>query len=159
MPTFVWSAALVPHEGKHRIKTRSYSDSNNTHWNTSEWANWLQVCVPSTPMQTYSESLQRYVCVQKLTTNFLKTQNALKSPKFELLSLWCLNYKLEYLWVLMLLGTKKGFLVQISFSVLAIKMKGDLGLTKKPSSSLVVSSVQRVSSQNSKYSEFLHLQF
>lgn len=59
----------------------------------------------------------------------------------------------------MLLGTKKGFLVQISFSVLAIKMKGDLGLTKKPSSSLVVSSVQRVSSQNSKYSAFLHLQF
>lgn len=102
----------------------------------------LQVCVPSTPTQTNSESLQRYVCVQKLTTNFLKTQNALKSLKFELLRLWCLNYKLEYLWVLTLPGTKKGFLVQISFSVLAIKMKGDLGLTKKPSSSLVVSPVQ-----------------
>lgn len=47
----------------------------------------LHVCVPSTPVQTYSESLQRYVCVQKLTKSFLKTQNTLKSLKFELLSL------------------------------------------------------------------------
>lgn len=120
----------------------------------------LQVCVPSTPVQTYSERLQRYVCVQKLT-KFFKTQNALESPKFELLSLWCLNCKLEYLWVLTLPGTKKGFLVQISFSVLANKIKGNLGeksLTKKPSSSLAVS-VQWVSSQNSEYSAFLHLQF
>lgn len=34
----------------------------------------LQVCVPSTPVQTYSESPQRYVCVQKITKSFLKTQ-------------------------------------------------------------------------------------
>lgn len=66
----------------------------------------LQVCVPSTPMQTYSESLQRYACVQKLTQSFFKTKNALKSLKFEILSLWCLNCKLEYLWVLTLPGTK-----------------------------------------------------
>lgn len=32
----------------------------------------LQVCVPSTPVQTDSESLQRYVCVQKLTKGFQK---------------------------------------------------------------------------------------
>lgn len=86
----------------------------------------LQVCVPSTPLQTYSESLQRYVCPQKLT-KFFKTQNSLESLKFELLSLWCLSCKLEYLWVLTLPGTKKGFLLQISFSVLANKIKGDLG--------------------------------
>lgn len=144
-----------------RIKTQSYSDSHNTHWNISAWENRpASLC----PLHTCANLLRKpaKVCMcTKTSKNFSKTQNALESLKFELLSLWCLNFKLEYLWVLILPGTKKGFLVQISFSVLDIKIKGDLGeksSTKKPSSSLAVS-VQWVSSQNSEYSAFLHLQF
>lgn len=120
----------------------------------------LQVCVPSTNLCKPTQKAWKGIDT-KTNKKFFKIQNALKSLKFGLLSLWCLNCKLEYLWVLILAGTKKGFLVQISFSVLAIKIEGDLGKRpdKKPSSSLAVSSVQWVSSQNSKYSAFLHFQF
>lgn len=110
-----------------RIKTRSYSDSHNTHWNISEWENWpASLC----PLHTSANWLRKpaKVCMcTKPNIKFFKTQNALESLKLELFSLWYLNCKLEYLWVLTLPGTKKGFLLQISFSVLANKIKGDLG--------------------------------
>lgn len=103
-------------ERKHSIKPCSHSDSNNLHVSTFECVSGLQRFVfPPHLCHPYSKSLQKYVHVQTLTKTLLKTQNALQSLKFELLSLWCLKDKLEYLWILTLPGRWKGLIVNISF--------------------------------------------
>lgn len=77
IPAFVWSAALILHEGKQNPNTAPVTATAATEMFLSRQTG-LQVCVPSTPVQTYSEILQRYVRVQKLTKSFLKTQNKSK---------------------------------------------------------------------------------
>lgn len=124
IPTFVWSAVLTLHEGKQNQNTE-------LQWQPQHPLKYFWVvklaCKFVSPPHLCKPTQKVWKGIYTKTNKFFKTQNALKSLKFELLSLWCLNYKLEYLWVLILAGTKKGVLVQISFSVLAIKIKGDLG--------------------------------
>lgn len=140
IPTFVWSAVLILHGGKQ-------NQNMELQWEPQHPLKYFWVgklaCKFVSPPHLCKPTQPAKICMcTKINRKFFKTQNALESLKFELLSLWCLNCKSEYLWVLTLPGTKKGFLVQISFSVLAGKIKGDLGeksSTKKPSSSLAVS--------------------
>lgn len=69
IPTFVWNAALILHEGKENQSRATVTATTATEMSLSGQTG-LQVCVPSTPVQTDSESLPRYVCVQKLTKGF-----------------------------------------------------------------------------------------
>lgn len=120
------SGALILQEGKHRIKTWSYSDSHNTHWNISEWENWpASLC----PLHTCANLLRKPAKVCMCTKNYKKFfKNTMHWKAWSLNSWVCDTSTVsENICVLTLPGTKKGFLVQISFSVLANKIKGDLG--------------------------------
>lgn len=105
IPTFVWSAVLILHGGKQ-------NQNMELQWQPQHplkyfWAGKLACKFVSPPhLCKPIQKACKGMDVYKTNKKFFKAQNALESLKFELLSLWCLNYKLEYLWVLTLPGTK-----------------------------------------------------
>lgn len=83
-----------------------------------ECVSWpAEVCVPSKSMAYLLKKLQKYIHVQKLTKSFLKTQNALKSLKFDLDSMMFQRQVRIFV----------SFNTSRNRGVLAIEIKGELG--------------------------------
>lgn len=151
---FVWSAALTLHV---RANTQSehVATINNRHLSTSEHVAGLQKLVsPPHLWHTWLKSLQHYIHVRKLTKRFAKPTECIKKSKVRALESVMSQLHVR---VFVSFNTSRNtdISVKISFKVRAMEMKGELGerLDQK------TFQLQRVSSQNTEYSAFLHLQF